>query len=439
MQSPSCAWFVLLFLWSTLSFAAPGDQSWQSLITNGEKAVQQRKFDEALRFFTQSVEAAGQVTEHLALSTHDIGFTYHTTGDFKRAEALYRRALGYWEESGKPSDRFALAMVNLGDLLMDQHRYREGQQQMERAAGMFQEMYGARDSRVAVALSKLGLSCDAIGQTSRAESLLRDAVEIHRNASTTEKLELAGSLDNLAKFYTAHGRYKEAEPLFQQSLEMVGRIVGEHDLGYAVSLQNLATMHRMAGNGARAQPLLRKAAVIDEAVLGSRHPLVIMILSEQGLVALREKDYTAAASYLQKVYDLSREVYGPDHLKTIFAESNLALSFTRTGKLELARKMLNHVLETERNSPDVSPHEFARSLTNSAELSTMLQDTKQAEAYYREAIPIWRSIAAEHGDELGTALQKYARVLKAGQHKGEARSIEKEAKAFLGARAVSTQ
>ena len=145
------------------------------------------------------------------------------------------------------------------------------------------------------------------------------------------------------------------------------------------------------------------------------------------------KKYAMAVGYFQKSYNLSAAVYGPAHLRTAFAMGSLALAHARTGKLEKARLMMDEVVALERASPDIAPAEMAWTLTNIAELSLQMREPKQAAAYYREAVLMWRRVSQSHPEETAAALQGYARALKAG-HNPEARRVEKEAKTFLQTR-----
>jgi len=295
---------------------------------------------------------------------------------------------------------------------------------------LWKEANPAKPSRVAFAMSKLGSAHNLNGETALAESLLKQAVDIHRSLPAPDRVDFATSLDCLAKVYTYQRRFLEAEPLFQESLALISHTYNEHDPIYAISLQNLATMHRLAGNVARAEPLLRKAAAIYEENLGPRHPYLIMVWNEQGMIALGEKKNDVATAYMQKAYDLSAEVFGPMHLRTVFAKGNLALAYFRSGKLEKGQQMYMEVLDAERNSPQVAREEFARTLSNCGQIALILQQPKEAERFFGEAIPIWREVSLHHAPDLGGALSGYAQALRAARDP-QARKAEKEVKAFL--------
>jgi len=430
MRSLHCVWFVL----SVFSFsvhATADDKTWESLIAKGNAAFQEKRLEQALQLYDQSLQAAGQAPDQRALSTHSLATVYQLCGDYNHAEVLYGLALGYWEQAElRPVELAALTYNNFGDLLTDKHQFVRARDMYAKALALWKNAKDPKPSRVAFAMSKLANAHNLNGESALAESLLKQAIEIHRKSTGPETLDLATSLDGLAKLYAYQRRFQQAEPLFQESLSVARRVMGEHDVTYAISLQNLATMHRLAGNGARAEPLLRKAAAIIEESLSSRHPYLAMVWNEQGMIALADKNHALAISYLQRAHDLSKEVFGPNHLRTVFAKGNLAVAYVQAGKLETAKKMWLEVLAAERSSVDIAPEEFARTLTNCGELSMMLHETKAAEGYFREAIPIWRGLPNQHRRDLGAALKGYARALKAG-HDPEARRIEQEAKAFL--------
>ncbi len=430
MTNRHCAWFVL----SVFSFSAQAsadNTSWAGLVTKGNMAFQAKRLDEALRLFDQSLQAARTASEEMAVSAHSLATVYGLLGDYGRAEVLYGLAVEYWEHAGvRFVDLAAVTYNNFGDLLIDKHRFSRARDMYAKAFALWQGANDTKPTRLAFAMSKLASAHYLNGDGALAESLLKEAIEIHRKSTGPESIEPAPSLDGLANIYTHQRRFQEAEPLFQESLSVVQRVMGDRNPTYAISLQNLATMHRLAGNSERAEPLLRKAASIFEESLGSRNPYLAMVWSEQGMIALEERKYAIALSYLQRAYELSRAAFGSDNLRTVFAKGNLALVYVQSGKLDAAKRILREVLSVERASTDVAPQEMARTLTDFAELSMMLHETKDAEGYYREAIPLWRGLPDHHGRDLGAALRGYARALKVG-YNPEARQIEKEAQSFL--------
>ena len=430
MRNRHYVWLVL----SVFSFSAQAtadDKTWASLVAEGNTAFHEKRLDEAMRLFDQSLQAAAPASEEMAVSAHSLATVYQLLGDYNRADVLYGLAVEYWEHAEvRFVDLAAVTYNNFGDLLIDKHRFSRAREMYAKALALRQSTKDGNLSRVAFAMSKLAYAHYLNGDDALAETLLKEAIEIHRKSTGPESINLAPSLDGLAKIYTYEHRFQEAELLFQQSLSVVQRAMGERNPTYAISLQNLAMMHRLAGNSERAEPLLRKAAAIFEESLGPRQPYLAMIWSEQGIIALEARKYSVATLYLQRAHELSNETFGPNNLRTVFAKSNLALVYLHSGKLERAKQMLLEVLAVQRTSSDIAPEEMARTLTNFAELSMMLHETKEAEGYYREAILLWRGLPNRHGRDLGAALRGYARVLKAG-HDPEARQIEREAKTFL--------
>jgi tetratricopeptide (TPR) repeat protein len=430
MRNRVYIWFVL----SVFSFsvqAAPDDNVWLSLISKGNSAFRDTKLDDAFQLFEQSLQAAGQQPEHLAVSTHYVAMVHQTRGDYKQAETLYLRALDYWKNVKDPVVELITATYNnLGDLLTDKHEFVRAQESYAKAVALWKDVKDAKPGRIAFAMSKLASSYNLNGESALAESLLKQAIAMHRASPESDSIDLATSLDCLAKLYTYQSRFEQAEPLFQEALSLVKRVAGERNPVYGIALQNLATMHRLSGNSARAEPLLRKAGAIYQDSFGVHHPYLVMIWNEQGLIAAEEKKYSEAISYMQKAFDLSSEVFGRSHLRSAFVEGNLALVYIRSGKLDRGKHLLMEALAVQRSSPDIAPEEYARTLTNCANLSLMLRDTKQAEIYFSEAIPIWRRMSNRYGADLAGALQGYARALKASKNP-DARKFENEAKAFL--------
>ncbi len=430
MQIRHLMWFVL----SVFSFSADAaalNSAWESLITKGNAALLEKNLDAAAQYYEQSVEAAAGVSELLAISNHDLGMIFQIRGNYGRAESYYSQAIQHWDKAQtRPPSLIASTYNNLGDVLTDKHQLVEAREMYEKSLAMSRTETDGKTSRVAFAMSKLASSYSLNGDTDRAEALLKEAIAMHRKSPDTDPADLATSLDCLAKIYAYQHRFQEAAPLFQESLSTVERVMGSGSITYAISLQNFATMYRLAGNADRAAPLLKKAVAIYEKTVGLRHPYMIMVWNELGLLALGDKKYSLAVSYMEKAHDVSSEAFGPAHLRTVLTKGNLALASVRAGKVAEGKRMMMEMLAAERDSNDIAPEEFARTLTNCAELAMLLHDSKEAERYYREAIPIWRRSPRSSESDLVAALQGYARALKA-EHSPEVRQVEKEAKAFI--------
>src|SRR5690606_37682069 len=90
---------------------------------------------------------------------------------------------------------------------------------------------------------------------------------------------------------------------------------------------------------ARAEKLLQPAVQRAEKIFGPDHPLTINMLSNLGGAIRQQRGRNAEARpYYEKVLAVTRERYGPDSMRTVFAESNLASLLRDAGELKAAEQ-----------------------------------------------------------------------------------------------------
>src|SRR5207249_11972521 len=64
------------------------------------------------------------------------------------------------------------------------------------------------------------------------------------------------------------GDYSKAEPLLQQALEIRRQVLGEGHPNYANSLNNLAGLYIATGRQAEGMNLMKKATTVDDQMIG---------------------------------------------------------------------------------------------------------------------------------------------------------------------------
>jgi tetratricopeptide (TPR) repeat protein len=88
-----------------------------------------------------------------------------------------------------------------------------------------------------------------MGDYSKAEPLLREALEVRRKVLGPEHPDTAQSLNNLAALYWTMSDYRKAEPLFKETLAILHKVLGPKDPDTASSLNNLAEPERKRSGG----------------------------------------------------------------------------------------------------------------------------------------------------------------------------------------------
>jgi tetratricopeptide (TPR) repeat protein len=110
---------------------------------------------------------------------------------------------------------------------------------------------------VAQTLNNLAKIAHARGSFREAADLCGQAIEIKRRASRGPNNALATSINNRAIMHMKLGMLDDAEAGFQSALEMLRQLVGEQHPDYAQTLNNLGELHRARGDHLSAEPYYR--------------------------------------------------------------------------------------------------------------------------------------------------------------------------------------
>ena len=119
------------------------------------------------------------------------------------------------------------------------------------------------------------------------EELFLEALPIERELYPNDT-QLARTLGGLASLAMREGQAEKAIPLAEEALAITVQSEGENSLDAALAYANIAEAHRVLGRNDRALPLFRKSRATYERILGTDHPRVSSVLTQEGLLLLQE-------------------------------------------------------------------------------------------------------------------------------------------------------
>ncbi|AUX40065.1 hypothetical protein SOCE26_014610 [Sorangium cellulosum] len=223
-----------------------------------------------------------------------LALTYRDMGDFRRAEAVYKRLLAEGAQMGGTADALrglaALARVqgNLDAAAQIYERELARQEQENTKQRSSGTTYDSTD--LGVALSDLGEVYRLQGNHAAAERHLERAVKILEARKGTAELSLATALLHQALLYRDTGDDTRAEALLQRALAIREKELRPTHPDVAEPLVHLAALAWEKKVYGRAEPLYRRALAILQQALGPEHPRVAECLSAlEGLALGRGK------------------------------------------------------------------------------------------------------------------------------------------------------
>jgi CHAT domain-containing protein/Tfp pilus assembly protein PilF len=165
-------------------------------------------------------------------------------------------------------------------------------------------------------------------------------------------------MQNLAAVYTTNHRPDRAVPLLERALKQREALLGTEHTDLAVILLNLGDARRMLGDYAAALPPMHRALAIREKGLGPDHADIAWATSYIGRVHREIGDYSGALPYFERTLAVREKALGGTHRFVSRSLTDLALLNRDLGNFEAARPLLERALQIDRvnlgpNHPDL--------------------------------------------------------------------------------------
>jgi serine/threonine protein kinase/Tfp pilus assembly protein PilF len=190
--------------------------------------LQEGRLDEAERLMTETLATKerilGKESYQIPLSLISLGRLRRAQGRAAEAEALLRRALGLSERAfGAAHFRNGEPLSELAGALYDQGRFSEAREIYERAVRLVDRALEPGSNLSTDASIGWGRALAALGETARADSVLRAAVAARRMNPHQWPVRLAEADGALGTCLERSGRAADAEPLLVRSLPILRR------------------------------------------------------------------------------------------------------------------------------------------------------------------------------------------------------------------------
>ncbi|MEM9595322.1 MAG: serine/threonine-protein kinase [Acidobacteriota bacterium] len=284
--------------------------------------------DEALGLFEDALRLRRRVYgrgDHplVARALNNLAATVRRSGDRRRAERLYRLALGMKRRLGQGDDELARVESNLAGLLTFRGELGEAEAFYRRLLAVRREDPEGDPRELASSLRSLGTVLFLAGRQGEAGDLLAEALDLRRRHDGDDSLRTAAVWSSLGRVHHAEGRLPDAQDALERALGIrVHRLGGGH-LHVALSRKDLAAVLFDQGDDEGAQALWDDAL----AVLRAKKPADAWELadadSREGarLVAQGHRDKGLAK--LRRAYETLRRTRGDDAIYTREARRRL--------------------------------------------------------------------------------------------------------------------
>jgi len=304
--------------------------------------------------------ASAQLSKALDLNSR--GNDASDKGEYEEAAQLYRDAIAIWSASGPTYDAHrAGSLLNLGIVISATGNRPDATKVMEEALALHRKTLGVRSQRTVSNMNLLASNYLMIGQTERADELLKEALPIARELFPKD-IQTARALEGICNVLVRRGQADEAIAPAEEALAIAIGAAGGDSLDTALAYSNIAEAHRSSGHSERALPLFRKARWIYQKALGPDHPRVAALMSQEGLVMLEDHKLATAEQLMKDAIGALNRGCPKCSVEMAIAENNLAVLRVEQKRYREADELLTHVVKLRENFTPSPGRELASTL-----------------------------------------------------------------------------
>jgi eukaryotic-like serine/threonine-protein kinase len=464
-------------------------RAWIDLVNN--VGYRQSRIDDAVSiipFAETAIARADDAAMLHARLARSLGWLYSTSGDYRKAQVYFERALEilqgrYGAESLEAtSSRLALSVTyGLAAVFVKQADYTQALAHYERVRDIVETHFGAEHVYMVSVLGTIAETHSNRGELEAASAQYRRALEIDRANGGMNKATQAALLVKLGQNLLRQEKLEEAQQMLEQALAERIEVFGTDNQHTAEAMRSLAEVliHRgsydqaaetltragrvyeaTVGTGhqdyanwlvlqadlcaLRGQPgtaieLYQQAISIMKASNGAEHPIAAKAFLGLGAILRSQGEHAQALLYDTQALEIREKIHGAGHASV--AEARLAVAETLLAKQRHAdaREQLERAHRSLENAPGVQRGQLARTLTALAQSHLGMQEPAAALAPARGAVAIWDSLASKD-PAAGWARFVLAQSLwETGGDRARALQMAREARASLDAPASSAR
>ena len=282
-------------------------------------------------------DLAGQPDVRTAIE-RTIARSYNSIGEYAPAVTHFDRALAAAGQAGSPPDPRVSLLTGkaraLGNLGKRKQAMAVAHKAMALAAGLPPD---AR-ARLYAQSTLAGFQCDG-GHFEACRAAYAQVLPLQQRALGTTDPATEESLRGLAYAQSKLGQFDQARRNYRELLAQMREQYGDDDSRTLNTINGLAITWLEQKQFARAEELLKPAVQRAEKSFGPEHPLTLNMLSNLGGAIRQQPGRNAEARpYYEKVLAATRKLFGPDSMRTVIAETNLATLLRDAGELDAAER-----------------------------------------------------------------------------------------------------
>ncbi len=386
--------------------------SWAARSANGHSAFTGGRYADALANFQSSLPLASG-PEQLAITLSDIGYTLIELNRAAEGLAELEQALALWRTINTGGDRTLqvaltvgmlqrtlgrcreaeqtlrvaadsvsrsntggpLALAAFGNLLIQQSRFIEACQTFEKAL----KLSPGRDQTRASALISLGYAENNCGRSQSAIGHLREALALSEEIKSPQ-LELL-ALRDLGDTYAQLGNFVSAQLMLRRALAIletspVARVQ------YAATLVSLGLVYGAEKNYVQAEDLfVRALKMYDDKAADPRSAVA---LQNVAMIRVQQKRFSEAADFANRAYTAVKSAYGENSAPAANALGTIAFVEEKEGDLQRSERDYSSALRILRDDRLVASNSMSGIMSGYGSVLRKLHRKREAKTIERD-------------------------------------------------------
>jgi eukaryotic-like serine/threonine-protein kinase len=290
-------------------------------------------------------------------------------GNIRQAEIDQRQTVELWRRVAGGHVDIAWALGNLGTIFLLEGQTSKAEPLMREALNIRQKILGPRSPLIAISLDDWGRVLQAKADYQGAETSFRQSLDILDNTAGSKNWMVEQVLSDFSKLQLDRADYPSAESYADRALEMSRKLGREESPQVTDSLSEIALARELRGDAASAEPMLRSALEIRRRLLPPRYPAIVAAETRLGEALTAEGKAAIAEPILRDAVDSAHR--GPFALldwQVDEAESALGVCLAKLGEKKEAAKLLSGSRSALASYPQHSLRRWILKLRTSAQL-----------------------------------------------------------------------
>ena len=345
-----------------------------------------------------------------------LGDVYISLWDFRKAEEMFSRSLGYKRQIF-PDDHISFSRYyhQKGSIHIQDGNFEAADSYLSSALRIRRANLHQNHPDIASTLQLLGFLNQRQSNFEKAEQLYTEALAIYEEQNSDDPdlaMETASLKNSLGMIFLTTTRYEEAAVLFRDAVSYILTNLGDDHPRLINYLSNLGNVHSVMGNTEEAEKYYTLSVETARKVRGNHHPHTANALIYYSNFLFNQGEYLEVEQISREALQIYTDFYDNDHPVIPVIYNNLANSLDNQGKLIEAEEFHRIALSRRIELFGDQSHHVAQSYGNIAATLRNMEKYDQALEYFHRALEIEIVVYGEIHPEPGYSALAIAYVHK---------------------------